>query len=85
MMRVEYLKGSENSINYNQILLDLRRRSEMAYKRFLETGGVNVLKYASELSESILEALDSGLCYPDFDILQFLKEVGKIDNKEKCN
>lgn len=71
----------KNQIDYNEILINLRKRSELAYKKFLLSDGTNILEYASELSESILEALDMGLCYPEFDILQYLKEVGKIDQK----
>lgn len=78
---MESVKGFQNSINYERILSDLSKRSEMAYKRFLETGGVNVPTYAKELAESILQALDMGLCYPTLDILQFLREVEPIAKK----
>lgn len=81
MNQIKNFRNVKNQIDDNEILLNLRKRSELAYKRFLLSDGTNVLEYAIELSESILEALDMGLCYPEFDILQYLKEVGKIDQK----
>lgn len=81
MENAKKFQNDSTILNYEQILIDLRRSSELAYKRFLESGGTNILKYASELSESIMEALDSGLCYPNFDINKYLKEIGKFEKQ----
>lgn len=72
-----------NEKYYNQILMNLRKRTETASKLLLVNGGLNIYEYAFALTESILEALDSAMCYPNANVLKNLMEVMDFE-KGKC-
>lgn len=70
----------QNHVNYERILSNLKMQSENAYQDFVLSG--NLVIYATVLSEIVLNALDEGLCYPQFDIYQFLKECRQVGQTE---
>lgn len=72
----------KNEPNYHEILLKLRRRTEMASRLLSASGGLDIFEYALALSESVLEALDDSMCYPDFEILENLMEVMEIEKEQ---
>lgn len=79
---MEKKKDEPTCINYNHILLNLRRRTEMASKLLSASGGLDIFEYSLALSESVLEALDSAMCYPSFDVLDNLMGVIEIEKEQ---
>ncbi|KRW90912.1 hypothetical protein SD51_12130 [Alicyclobacillus tengchongensis] len=75
---------ADQADRYEAIIERLRRRAEDAARRYEMTR--NVHAWSSELALAVLEALDDGLSYPNFQVRKFLElEAKRFDRRKESD